>query len=139
VHTMANKGHFQKGKSGNDAAKFKPGQSGNPKGKPTGKTLHTLLNELLEKATPQEIRDTKFVKEFLFQGKGGKKKVTNAEALAARLIARALVNNDMKAIKEIFDRVGGTTNAAGDLNITVHVNNEQRAEIIQNELDKLGE
>lgn len=117
---------------------FKPGESGNKKGRPPGKSLHTLLAELLEKATPAEVKDSKFIKEFL-QKKNPKKKVTNAEALAARLLAKALVNGDMKAIKEIFDRIGGNTNPPGEIHMSITVNNEQRAAVVNDEINKLGE
>jgi hypothetical protein len=84
--------------------KFKPGQSGNPAGKPKGaKRVSTVLKELLEKLAPGAVVDAKFVAEFC----KGRKRVTNADAAAARLLYEALVKGEPWAMKELIDRTEG--------------------------------
>lgn len=77
-------------KSKQNLIMFKPGQSGNPKGKPVGsKNLTTILKELLDAKTP-------------YQGK----KIIFKEAIVRKLLLKAK-GGDMRAIQEIFDRIEG--------------------------------
>jgi Family of unknown function (DUF5681) len=68
---------------------FKPGECGNPKGRPRGsKNLITLLNEELERTVT-----------IIENGKH--KKISKREALAKQTVSRAL-NNDAKAVARVF-------------------------------------
>jgi len=93
--------------------RFKKGESGNPDGKPEGaKNVSTILKELLEQVAPNEILNAKFVKEFC----KGKKTVTTADAVAARLLNEGLIKGEPWAVKEILDRTEGK--AAQSLELT---------------------
>ena len=73
-----------------EATQSKPGQRGNPKGRPKGsKNLLTLLG--------QELNQTIVVNE-----NGKKKKVPRQHALVKRIVANAL-NGDAKATLLLFD------------------------------------
>jgi len=75
---------------------FKPGQSGNPKGRPKGvRNLSTILREMLEQEVPITTED----------GKVERKKLQ--EILVRKLINQAVKKENLKAIQEIFDRVEG--------------------------------
>lgn len=71
------------------ATRFKPGQSGNPKGRPKGKrNIKTELEEVLG----QKVRITE----------GGKTRaLTKGRALMMRAVAKGLIG-DMKAIALVF-------------------------------------
>ena len=75
---------------------FKPGQSGNPAGRPKKLPISDCLATLLE--MPIEESERKKLK--LPQG------ATNAHAIAIVLI-RLACKGDLRAIKEILDRVEG--------------------------------
>lgn len=77
----------------NNLTSFKPGQCGNPKGRPKGKSLKSVLNELL-------------ADEITLVEAGKKRKMKANEAIALTLIKEAL-NGNVQAIKEIFDRTEG--------------------------------
>lgn len=78
---------------------FKPGQSGNPKGRPKGaKNLATVIADLLGRTAPDSIAAAKFVNEFIA---GKRKAITNADALAAQLLYQAIVKGSPKHIAEI--------------------------------------
>lgn len=92
--------------------RFKPGESGNPNGRPKGvKNVTTILREMLEKIAPTDVADAKFVKEFC----KGLKSVTNADAIAARILKAALVDGESWAIKELIDRTEGKAIATLDV------------------------
>lgn len=77
---------------------FKPGQSGNPKGRPKGKKdgVRGHLNRLLSKRVHPKLLE-------LFKAKGIDLKLpTNAQAIAYALIASAQ-KSDIQAIKLILD------------------------------------
>lgn len=88
---------------------FKPGQSGNPKGKPKGaKNVSTILREMLQNLAPDLVVDKDFIKQFCKTLKGkARKQITNADAQAARILYEALVNGEQWAIKELLDRTEG--------------------------------
>lgn len=84
----------------NDDTKFKPGESGNPEGRPKGsRNLSTILREMLE----EEIEVTT---------ESGKEKKKLQDVMIRRLLKAATKSGDLKptelkAIQEIFDRVEG--------------------------------
>lgn len=84
----------------NDDTKFKPGESGNPAGRPKGsRNLSTILREMLE----EEIEVTT---------ESGKEKKKLQDVMIRRLLKAATKSGDLKptelkAIQEIFDRVEG--------------------------------
>ena len=78
-------------------APWKPGQSGNPAGKPRGtKNLSTILRELLERKLDGPVTP--------FTPKGGKVSVNTMVAI--KLIQKAL-KGDNRSISEVFDRTEG--------------------------------
>ena len=80
---------------------FKPGQSGNPKGRPKSVTLSEALRLELAKAHPQ-----------------GDGEQTYAEAIAAILCQTAAQGNILAA-KEIADRTEGKPKQVLDVDLTV--------------------
>lgn len=79
------------------AAPWKPGQSGNPKGKQKGtKNLSTILREYLEKRIDAPSTP--------LNPKGGKLPVK--DIMIMRLINKAL-KGDNRSIQEVFDRAEG--------------------------------
>jgi hypothetical protein len=85
---------------------WKPGESGNPKGKPKGaKSFKTILTELME----IQLKDPKLLNSFkkkfpeLIDLKKGK---TPKELIMIRLMAEAMGGN-MQATKELLERFDG--------------------------------
>jgi len=70
--------------------RFKPGQSGNPRGRPSGsKNLKTLLSDALNE--PVVIADN-----------GGRRRVSKREAIVAQLVNRS-ATADWRAVKILLD------------------------------------
>ena len=70
--------------------RFKPGQSGNPRGRPSGsKNLKTLLSEALNE--PVTITEN-----------GRRRKITKREAIV-RQVVNCSVTPDWRAVKIVFD------------------------------------
>ena len=70
------------------ATRFKPGQSGNTKGRPKGSTnLETLLNKALDAKVTIETQN-------------GTKRITKREAIALKLVNQAL-SGDSKSIQTL--------------------------------------
>lgn len=68
---------------------FKPGESGNPKGRPQGTlSLVSLIKKKLEEERPEDGR-------------------TFAEQLIEKYITEAIDNNDGQAIRDLIDRIDG--------------------------------
>ena len=86
-----------------NAFAFKPGQSGNPAGRPRD-TITPHLRELVRMQNP------------------GKDEVTYGELVARALLVRA-VSGDVQAIREVFDRLEGKPRQSVD----VSVEEKQRA------------
>mgnify|MGYP003393555306 CR=1 FL=1 len=81
--------------------RFKPGQSGNPKGRPKGqRQLSTILKEALK-----EIAKGKTGKPLLDPETG--EALTWEAALIKRIIDKAIIKGDQKTIEMIFDRIEG--------------------------------
>ena len=91
----------------NSLANLRPstkGMTNNPNGRTEGsRNLSTLLREMLAMIAPDEIVNSKFVREFC----RNKRSITNADALTARLISEGLLKGEAWAIKEILDRTEG--------------------------------
>lgn len=73
---------------------FKPGESGNPSGRPRGtKNLSTILREMLQEEIEVDVN-------------GNKEKKTLSDVLVRKLIQKAN-SGDVRALTEIFDRTEG--------------------------------
>lgn len=86
------------------ATQFKPGQSGNPNGKPKGsKSFKTILSELLDKKVKNEgIKSAQEIQEMFPDGD-----LTYKQALMVRMIAIAVINPESKSAERIMNRVEG--------------------------------
>jgi type II secretory pathway component GspD/PulD (secretin) len=81
--------------------KFKPGQSGNPSGRPKGSvSIRTEVRKLLQEAAKEGSADTVAV------------------ALAKRLIHQAF-DGDMKAMQMVIEHIDGKPQQSIDLNATI--------------------
>lgn len=99
---------------------YKPGQSGNPNGRPFGsQNVSTVLTSMLREIAPKVVIDASFIKEI----SKGRKKPTIAEAVAARLIYQAVINGDSKALKELLDRTEGRARQVVDIRTNEGLNN----------------
>lgn len=83
---------------------WEQGKSGNPNpGRKKGsKNITTYLKQYLDKKAIKSIQELKFVSEL-----GDGKKITNSEAIALKLIHKALFEGDIRAIENIQDRIEG--------------------------------
>ena len=88
-------------------SQFKEGESGNPNGRPKGsRNLSTILREMLN----EDIEVTE-------NGEKSKKKLQ--DIIVRKLIVKAQKGEgDLKAIKEIFDRLEGRPAQSIDANVT---------------------
>lgn len=78
--------------------RFKPGQSGNPKGRPEGSfSLTRMLREKL-----QEIPE-------------GENKLTYADLLVRKTLAKAIKDGDVSMIRYCYDRLEGAPKNFSDL------------------------
>jgi hypothetical protein len=82
---------------GGEATRFKPGQSGNPGGRPKKTPLADACRELLNKPAPDDPSGRSY-----------------AEAIAERLARKALAG-DISAAREIADRAEGKARQAMEL------------------------
>ena len=74
---------------------FKPGQCGNPKGRPKGHSITFFLNKILEK----KLDITHPIEKKL-------KRLKIKEVIALKIVAKCL-EGDLKAIVELYDRIEG--------------------------------
>ncbi len=76
---------------------FKPGQSGNPRGKPKGsRDIKTILTELLQTEVAEENPLT------------GEMTILQAgELMYTQLVAKAAKDGDLQAIDKVMDRLEG--------------------------------
>lgn len=94
----------------NKDTQFKPGESGNPKGRPPVPSLKSVLKNLIDSQAPKAIIDLAYVQKLT-----EKKDLTYNDVLALRLATAALVEGDIAAIKEIFDRLEGKAQQTVDV------------------------
>lgn len=82
----------------------RPGMTNNPNGRPVGsKNVSTILKERLQEMAPDTTVSNEFVRKFA----RGKKVITNADAIALRLLDQAINKGELPAIKEVLDRSEG--------------------------------
>ena len=79
----------------------------NKKGRPPVQSLKAILKKLIDSQAPKAIIDLAYVQKLTT-----KKKLSYNEVLALRLATAALVEGDISAIKEIFDRLEGKAEQA---------------------------
>ena len=83
---------------------WKPGQSGNPNGRPPRAwTMSTLIEEALEEVEAQSGKSFK--------------------SLVAKRLAHMAVGGDIQAIKEINDRIDGKPKQSIDIEGSIHQTN----------------
>lgn len=92
------RGRFKK----RNATSFRPGESGNPKGRPKSITLSEALRIELAKVKPE-----------------GDGEQTNAEAIAEMLCRQAATHNNIMAAKEIADRTEGKPRQTLDVDMSL--------------------
>lgn len=96
---------------------FKEGDVGNPNGKPLGAIdVKNRLTKMLENVAPGKVQDAESIAAFC----AGVSKVTNIDALNARLLFCAIVQGEAWAVKEIFDRIAGKSPQAIDLDLQIN-------------------
>lgn len=104
---------FEPGVIPQGATPFKKGEVANPTGRPKGKSISTLLNELLEK----KVKDLDGTER------------TRAEIIALKLLSKAtdaktVDNSVLKAIEQILDRSEGKAKQTVEVNSNVHLTDE---------------
>ncbi len=83
---------------------WQPGDVPNPNGKPKGAIdIKNRLIKMLESIAPDKIQNAKSITDFC----EGISKITNLDAVNARLLYCAIVEGESWAVKEIFDRIAG--------------------------------
>ncbi len=95
---------------------FKEGDVPNPNGRPVGALdVKNRLAKMLENIAPDKIQNAKSITDFC----EGISKITNLDAVNARLLYCAIVEGESWAVKEIFDRIAGKPTQAIDLDVSV--------------------
>lgn len=102
---------------------FKKGQSGNPNGRPKGKSITKLLMQYGEETTVDMTID------------GEKKKVSKYDALVAKIWDSAL-KGDVQIAKYLVDRIDGSPRQTIDQNINANIEEEKTTKL-QNDIARL--
>lgn len=86
----------------NKETQFEPGKTGNPDGRPPGKSFKKILEMLLDLEASEEDLKDEDIKKMFPEGK-----VTKREILMARLLITASRNADSKSMERLLNRVDG--------------------------------
>lgn len=106
VQKLQRKGRGSHPNSKKNLKLFEKGKSGNPNGNPIGTThFRTRFANKLHAIAPDGAQAAKSISEFCKSIPAGK--ITNADALDAILLYKAIIKQDLAAIKEILDRTEG--------------------------------
>jgi uncharacterized protein (UPF0371 family) len=107
---------FKKGESGSEEYKFKPGESGNPNGRPVGrKSFKTIIQEIAE----QEIN----YKDL----KNNKISIKAGEALIISLFAKAIYKKDSQSAKILMEHAEAKKlEHSGSIDTTHKISDEDR-------------
>ncbi len=96
---------------------FKEGDVPNPNGKPKGAIdVKNRLIRMLENIAPGKVQNSAAIAAFC----EGISKITNLDAVNARLLYCAIVEGESWAVKEIFDRIAGKAPQAIDIDLQVN-------------------
>lgn len=95
---------FEKGVTPEGAIPFIKGESGNPKGRPKGRDFRTIFNEILDLEAKGVVLDVAEVKQLCGELA---RPLTYREALAVRMMAKALSNPESKSAERVLDRAEG--------------------------------
>ncbi len=103
---------------------WQPGDVPNPAGKPKGAIdVKNRLIKMLENIAPDKIQNAKAITDFC----EGISKITNLDAVNARLLYCAIVLGEAWAVKEVFDRIAGKPTQSLDLDVQVSNNWQEEA------------
>ncbi len=95
---------------------FKEGDVPNPAGKPKGAIdIKNRLIKMLENIAPGKVQNSAAIAAFC----EGISKITNLDAVNARLLYCAIVEGESWAVKEIFDRIAGKPTQSIDMDVSV--------------------
>jgi hypothetical protein len=96
---------------------FQVGDVPNPAGKPRGAIdIKNRLAKMLENIAPDKIQNAKAITDFC----EGISKITNLDAVNARLLYCAIVEGESWAVKEVYDRIAGKAPQAIDIDLQVN-------------------
>ena len=119
---MSEKQPNQTGKNRDEKGKFIKGMSGNPEGRPEGTfSLVSLLKDELQKNIPQKA--------------GKEEKITYALMLIKKALRKAVVDEDIQMIKDIFNRIDGMPKQNLELGVDETIG-EVKIEIVKNKMEK---
>ena len=112
---------YKRGQHPNSKKNLKLWQEGeespNPNGKPKGAVdLKNRLLKMLEAEAPGDVKNAKAIAEFC----KGISKVTNFDAVNARLLYSAIVLGESWAVKELYDRIAGKASQPVDVDLQVN-------------------
>jgi alkylhydroperoxidase/carboxymuconolactone decarboxylase family protein YurZ len=95
---------------------WQPGDVPNPAGKPKGALdVKKRLIKMLENIAPDKVQNSEAIAAFC----EGISKITNLDAVNARLLYSAIVLGESWAVKEVFDRIAGKPTQSIDMDVSV--------------------
>ena len=106
-----------------------PPNRGRKKG---SRNVSTILREMLEREAPESAVSLDLIKAFC----RGRRRVTSADAVAARLLYEALVAGELPAIKELLDRAEGKAKDRRG-NVNLNITAQELSDLSDEQLDQL--